>query len=131
MRADAEDGFAARVGRTVSRRRLVRRGDKILVACSGGPDSTALLHVLTEIGGGLGLELAVFHFNHRLRAAADADEEFVRETARKLGLPFRAARRDVRAYATRPRGGRRRGSARPRSPSATRSTTRPRPCSCG
>jgi tRNA(Ile)-lysidine synthase len=57
----------------------------VLVAASAGPDSTALLHVLTALGQRAGAA----HIHHGLRGAeADADLDFVRETARGLGVPF-------------------------------------------
>jgi len=66
---------------------------RVLVACSGGVDSTVLLDVLAELAPERGLELAVGHVNHGLRgAAADADEAFVAGLARERGLPFRSAR---------------------------------------
>jgi len=87
----------------ILREGLIPPGARVLVACSGGPDSVALLHVLAELGSEMGFEVAVAHFNHRLRAAADADERFVRRAARALGLPVVVGRRDVRAYARRRR----------------------------
>lgn len=58
---------------------------RIGVAVSGGADSVFLLHALKE----LGVAVAVFHVNHALRGAeSDADENFVRELAQRLRLPF-------------------------------------------
>jgi len=76
---------------------LVQPGETVLAACSGGPDSTALLHLLLELGRDIPFSLAVAHFNHRLRPQAAADERFVRDAALKLDLPFYAGRGDVRA----------------------------------
>ena len=87
--------------RTVERYGLVRAGDKVLVACSGGPDSVALVNLLLELRQDVPHEVAVGHFNHRLRPAAASDEAFVRRLARENGLPFFSSRRDVRAYALR------------------------------
>jgi tRNA(Ile)-lysidine synthase len=54
----------------------------ILVACSGGIDSTALLVVLAEMGG-----VVCGHVNHHLRGAeSDADEQFVRDLAARLNV---------------------------------------------
>jgi tRNA(Ile)-lysidine synthase len=89
----------ANVRRTVARHGLIRPGDKVLVAWSGGPDSTALLHLLMELRAEIHFEIAAAHFNHRLRPAADADAAFVRREAARLGIPFITARRDVRAFA--------------------------------
>ena len=59
----------------------------------------ALLLVLLELRGELGMVLAAVHFNHRIRGAeADADEQFVRELAAKLGLEFLCGSADVPAF---------------------------------
>ena len=91
--------FLSRIDRTISRYGLVKTGDKILVAVSGGADSMALLNALLEIRAKYGLRLAVAHFNHQLRRAAIADERFVVRTAQELGLPVHVKSEDVRAFA--------------------------------
>lgn len=64
------------------------RGRRILVACSGGVDSTVLFHGLQQLAPRLGLELALGHVHHGLRGAdADADLEAVRALAAKSGAP--------------------------------------------
>ena len=63
-------------------------GTKIVVAASGGPDSTALLRSLQRAGGPLGIELHVAHLLHDLRGAETlADAAFVADLAREAGLP--------------------------------------------
>ncbi len=78
---------------------LIRPGDTILVACSGGPDSTALLHLLLDLSRDIPFSVSAAHFNHQLRPAAAADERFVRDMALGLDLPFFVGRADVRAEA--------------------------------
>lgn len=74
-------------------RRLGLPGRGVLVAVSGGVDSTVLLHGLVALSGSLGLRIGVGHVNHGLRGAeSDADEAAVRERAALLGVPFRACR---------------------------------------
>lgn len=71
---------------------LLRAGDKAVVACSGGPDSVALLYLLNELSKELKLELIVAHFNHKIRGReADGDEKFVADLAEKLQLKFVSA----------------------------------------
>ena len=80
---------------------LLRPGDRVGVAVSGGADSVALLRVLLELRAELGLVLSVVHLNHCLRGSeSDGDEQFVRELAAFHDLPFFSVRRDVSAYAT-------------------------------
>jgi tRNA(Ile)-lysidine synthase len=68
---------------------LVLRGDCILVAVSGGPDSVALLHAFDELQADLALRLEVAHLQHGLRGEeAKDDARFVAALAGKLGYPF-------------------------------------------
>ncbi|MHB8055611.1 MAG: tRNA lysidine(34) synthetase TilS [Candidatus Aminicenantales bacterium] len=91
--------LVSKVRRTISRRGMIASGEMILVACSGGADSTALLHVLHELRTDLSLRLAVAHFDHGLRTASGRDARFVHELAAGLDLPFYLEKRDVRAFA--------------------------------
>ena len=71
---------------------LLRAGDRVGVAVSGGIDSVALLRLLIELRQELGIVLSVVHFNHRLRGAeSEADQEFVAGLAREHGLEFHVA----------------------------------------
>ncbi len=77
---------------------------RVLLAVSGGADSTALLYTMQALKseGIIGAELVCAHINHRLRgSAADEDEEFVVDQAAKLGLEIKVRRADVRAFARR------------------------------
>ena len=67
---------------------LLRAGDRVLVAVSGGPDSVALLQVLNELKGELQLSLEVAHLQHGIRGeAARQDARFVEKLAEELKLP--------------------------------------------
>lgn len=88
-----------RIRQTISRFELLKRGDKVLIACSGGADSTALVALLLELGDEYSLRLALAHFNHLLRRGAAGDERFVIDLAQKLGLPLYLKRENIRAYA--------------------------------
>jgi tRNA(Ile)-lysidine synthase len=71
---------------------MLRPGDRVGVAVSGGADSVALLLLLLELREKLGVVLRVVHFNHKLRGkASDADERFVRKLAATHGLEFHSA----------------------------------------
>jgi tRNA(Ile)-lysidine synthase len=89
-----------RIAKTIAERRLIRRGESMLVAVSGGLDSMVLLHVLAELRRAHKWKLTVAHFNHQLRGrSSDADERLVTLAAKKLKLPFVRASADVKAYA--------------------------------
>jgi tRNA(Ile)-lysidine synthase len=89
-----------RVLRTIQRHGLMRRGDRVLVALSGGPDSVALVRLLRELEARGELAVAgVAHLNHRLRDAAGRDEQFCCAFASEMGLTFRSTEIDVRARA--------------------------------
>ena len=70
---------------------------KVLVACSGGIDSTVLLHLLTEIQD---LQISIVHFDHQLRGTeSDADREFIEHAGSDLGYPVHVISEDIKAYA--------------------------------
>ena len=73
---------------TIHRHSMVAQGDRVIVSVSGGPDSTALLHMLHRLSGELGLTLHVFHMDHGLRGPdSAADAAYVCDFAERLGLP--------------------------------------------
>src|SRR5712691_5996617 len=73
----------------------------LLVAVSGGPDSTALLLALQEIG----TPIVAAHVNHHLRGPeSDADEAFVRELCDRYRVSLRVADGSLDPDAIRHRG---------------------------
>jgi tRNA(Ile)-lysidine synthase len=82
---------------------IQRRGDgltgRVLVACSGGGDSVALLVLLWTLRRSLGLDLCVAHAEHGLREEAPEDAAFVRQLCRTLDLDLAEASLGVRAHA--------------------------------
>jgi tRNA(Ile)-lysidine synthase len=75
---------------------LIRRGDGIIVAVSGGIDSVTLLHLLSRVQRKHELRLIVAHFNHQLRGKeSDLDEVFVKKLAAKYGYESAIGRGDT------------------------------------
>lgn len=65
----------------------------LVVAVSGGTDSSALLVLLAELAPALGLLLHVAHFDHRLRPrSAAADAQYVADLAQRHGATIRLGR---------------------------------------
>jgi tRNA(Ile)-lysidine synthase len=70
---------------------------RYLIGVSGGRDSIALLHWLTNLGY---KKLIVCHLNHRLRGrSSNADARFVEKLAGRYGLDFELGATNVRALA--------------------------------
>jgi tRNA(Ile)-lysidine synthase len=98
--------LAERLLAHIRREELLRPGDRVGVAVSGGIDSVALLRLLIELRQELGIVLSVVHFNHKLRGAeSDADQEFVAGLAREHGLEFYVAGGDVAQLAAKEHSG--------------------------
>lgn len=79
--------------RTIVRRCIegelrLERGSTVMLACSGGSDSTAMLHVLAGLREVHGCRLVAHGVDHGLRPAASAELELVRELAESLDVPF-------------------------------------------
>ena len=75
---------------------MLRGGEAVLVAVSGGSDSVALLDVLGVLRESLGLTLTVVHVHHGLRPEADAEAEGVRRLCERLGVACHVERVTVR-----------------------------------
>ncbi|NPA57671.1 MAG: tRNA lysidine(34) synthetase TilS [Aquificae bacterium] len=80
---------------------LVSKGDRILVAFSGGVDSTVLANLLLKYQDSLGIEkIGIAHLNHTLREGeSDRDEAFSKSFAREKGLPFFSKKIDIKRTA--------------------------------
>ncbi|MGA2801384.1 MAG: tRNA lysidine(34) synthetase TilS [Verrucomicrobiota bacterium] len=89
-----------RIEQSIQNRKLLKRGQAILVAVSGGLDSKTLLHVIHALSARHRWKLTVAHFNHQLRGrSSNADEQLVRKTAMALKLPIVVERANVRKFA--------------------------------
>ena len=91
------DAFEEAVAALIRREGLASHGARVLVACSGGADSTALLYALAALAPTAAWRLAVAHLDHGWRADGGEDLVFVRGRAAALGVPFFGARVDVAA----------------------------------
>jgi tRNA(Ile)-lysidine synthase len=80
------------VATAADRRAVIAPGETVLVACSGGPDSTALLDSLARLAPTRHWLLTVAHVDHGLRAGSEAEAFAVAELASVRGLPFHSLR---------------------------------------
>ena len=81
----------------IARHRMISKGDRVLVALSGGADSVALLHVLLSMREEWGLTLGALHLNHQLRGYESLrDEAFVRGHCSRRDIPITIERADVK-----------------------------------
>lgn len=77
---------------------MIRTGDSVVCAVSGGADSMALLMAMYVLKEKLGITLSAAHFNHHLRGEeSDRDEAFVRDFCHRLDIPLFVGSADVAA----------------------------------
>jgi len=99
MRIPKKTNILDTVRKTIKEYNLLEKNENVLVAYSGGVDSTCLLTILLELRKEWNFRLFLGHFNHRLRKNAEKDEKFVRITAEEQSLPLFVGSEDVRSYA--------------------------------
>lgn len=76
----------------ISRYEMLRPGDTLTCAVSGGADSVALLWGMYLLKDKLGIDLRAAHFNHNLRGGeSDRDEAFVRQLCGQYDIPLTVA----------------------------------------
>lgn len=83
------------VARTLERDLALGGPATVLCACSGGPDSTAMLHVLTTLADDFQLRLVAHGIDHGLRPEAASELAIVERLAASLSIPFGTTRVDV------------------------------------
>lgn len=86
------------VRKTIAESALLERGDHLLVAVSGGPDSVALLRVMALLSPEYELTLTTAHLNHGLRGEESREEEaFVRSLSAGMGIRCISKTLDIRS----------------------------------
>ena len=86
------------VRKTIDIHSMLKRGDHLVVAVSGGPDSVALLRILALLTNEFQLRLTTAHLNHGLREVeADGEEAFVRRLSAGMGIACICKTMDIRA----------------------------------
>lgn len=94
-----KEDFLKRVLAFAHENHLWEKGDGILAAVSGGPDSLGLLLFLKDIEEREGIRLGCCCVNHHLRKAAEEETAYVASVCRRFHIPF--YRKDVDVPETR------------------------------
>lgn len=85
-----------KVFKEIKENNLIREGDKVIVAVSGGPDSICLLHILNQLKTKIDFKIFVAHVNHMLREEADEETQYVEEFCKKLEIDCFIKKIDIR-----------------------------------
>lgn len=73
----------------IYKEKLLSSGQRVLVACSGGVDSIALLLFMASFRNKMGIEVAAAHVDHMLRGEESAEDgKFVKRLCETLGIAF-------------------------------------------
>lgn len=85
-----------KIKETIEKYNMLRKGDRVVVGVSGGPDSVTLLYTLRALKDKLSLDLHIAHLDHMFRKGeSKQDALFVRNLAKRLKLPVSIGREDV------------------------------------
>ena len=84
---------------TINKYDLIKSGDKIVLAVSGGPDSIFMFDILNKLRKKLNFEIVVCHINHMIREEAIDDENFVKNICNENNIQCYIKRIDVTNYA--------------------------------
>jgi len=79
----------------VKKSKSVRQQDKLLLAVSGGSDSTAMAHLAKNLKNKTGIA----YIDHKLRKESGDEKKFVRNLAREIKMPFYTRSSDVAGFA--------------------------------
>jgi tRNA(Ile)-lysidine synthase len=93
------ENFLQKTAQTIYQHDLIRPGEKVLVALSGGPDSVALLHALIYVAPQLNITVAAAHIDHGLRKSSVEDSRFCAELCKFHNIRIHIKRVNVKRIA--------------------------------
>ncbi len=95
-----ENTLVNKILKTIRNFSMLKSGDSIVIALSGGPDSVFLFHILNKLRKKLNIELLTLHINHLARGEeSEKDAVFCRKLASSMNTEFVEVIRDVPGYA--------------------------------
>jgi tRNA(Ile)-lysidine synthase len=94
-----KDSLLNKVLSTISRFRMLQKGDSVLMSVSGGPDSVFLAGALNQIKALYSLKLYCFHLDHKTRnGQSSQDAAFVRDLCGNIGIRLFSEEIDVKEW---------------------------------
>jgi len=88
--------------KTIKKYKMIKKGDKIVLGVSGGPDSVCLLHLFNKFRKELGVSIYAAHLDHCFRGKeSEEDAHFVKALCEKRDIPFFGEQFDVPSFAKR------------------------------
>lgn len=88
-----------KIKNTIEKYAMIKKGDAVCCALSGGADSVAMLISLSELSAELDFSLSAVHINHLLRGEeSDRDESFCKKLCEKMNVPMKIFREDAAAF---------------------------------
>lgn len=89
-----------KIGCTIEKFNMLKNGETVCCALSGGADSVALLFALKTLSAEYGVTVTAVHINHMLRGEeSDRDESFCRDLCSRLNIPLTVFRKNAAAFA--------------------------------
>lgn len=83
----------------IAKHKLVKKGEKIAVACSGGKDSMSLLHYMWTHKDDLGIEVLAVNVDHGIRENSESDSKFVANYCEKHGIKIYSFKVNAKQFA--------------------------------
>ncbi|MEZ7891562.1 MAG: tRNA lysidine(34) synthetase TilS [Candidatus Wallbacteria bacterium] len=97
----SRDNFEIKFLDFIKSEKLINCGDSIMIAYSGGADSSCLLFLLSKFSEKLKIKLSAFYLNHNIRSAEELSDEMklIRDNCEKTGISLVIETADVKREA--------------------------------